>query len=141
MNVTGKSYPSLKDNSDYTSIINRRHYERLRALLTDAEEKGARKIVIKPDGEQILDDAHRMPPTLLIDVRPDMKVMQEEIFGPILPMMTYKTLDDAIDYVNQRPSACVVLLRSRSRACPRCTPAHHFRRRGRERHRAPLPDR
>jgi len=116
VNVTRKSYPSIKDNSDYTSIISRRHYDRLRALLTDAEMKGARTIVINPDGEHIPDDAHRLPPSLLLDVRPDMKVMQEEIFGPILPMMTYKTLDDEIDYVNQHPRPLALYYFDRDRA-------------------------
>ena len=116
--VTSESYPSIRDNPDYTSIINRHHYERLRALLTDAEVKGARTIVITPDGEQIPDDVHRLPPTLLIDVRPDMNIMQEEIFGPILPIMTYKSLEQAIDYVNQhpRPLALYYFDRDRTRA-------------------------
>jgi coniferyl-aldehyde dehydrogenase len=101
--VTRKSYPRIRDNPDYTSIVSMHHYERLRALVADAEERGARKIEIKADGEEIPDQAHRLPPTLLLDVRDDMKVMQEEIFGPILPIMTYWSLDDAIRYVNQHP--------------------------------------
>jgi coniferyl-aldehyde dehydrogenase len=116
VNVTGRFYPSIKDNSDYTSIISRRHYERLRALLTDAEAKGARKIVINPDGEHIPDDVHRLPPTLLLDVRHDMKVMNEEIFGPILPIVTYKTLDEAIDFVNEHPRPLALYYFDRDRA-------------------------
>jgi coniferyl-aldehyde dehydrogenase len=101
--VTRRSYPTITDNTDYTSIISVRHYERLRALISDAEAKGAHKIVIKAAGERIPERAHRLPPTLLYDVHDDMKVMQEEIFGPILPIMTYKTIDDAIAYVNRHP--------------------------------------
>ena len=101
--VTRKSYPRIRDNPDYTSIVSMRHYERLRALVADAEERGARKIEMKADDEEIPDQAHRLPPTLLLDVRDDMKVMQDEIFGPILPIMTYRSLDEAIVYVNQHP--------------------------------------
>jgi coniferyl-aldehyde dehydrogenase len=101
--VTQKSYPTIANNSDYTSIISVRHYERLRALIADAEAKGAHKIVIKGAGESIPESAHRLPPTLLYNVHDDMKVMQEEIFGPILPIMTYKTIGDVIAYVNQHP--------------------------------------
>jgi coniferyl-aldehyde dehydrogenase len=100
---TRKSYPTIKDNPDYTSVINARHYRRLRGLIEDAEQRGARKIEIKPEGEQLSDDAHRLPPTVLLDVRDDMKVMQEEIFGPVLPILTYRTLDEAMAFVNGRP--------------------------------------
>jgi coniferyl-aldehyde dehydrogenase len=117
--ATRKAYPTIKDNSDYTSIISMRHYERLCGLIADAEARGARKIVIRADDEQIPDEAHRLPPTLLLDVRDDMKVMQEEIFGPILPIMTYRSLDDAITYVNQhpRPLALYYFDHNRKRAC------------------------
>jgi coniferyl-aldehyde dehydrogenase len=101
--VTRKSYPTIRDNPDYTSTISVRQYERLCALIADAEARGARKIVIKEDDEEIPDQAHRLPPILLLDVRDDMQVMQEEIFGPILPIMTYRSLDDAVAYVNQHP--------------------------------------
>jgi acyl-CoA reductase-like NAD-dependent aldehyde dehydrogenase len=100
---TRKTYPTIKDNPDYTSVISPRHYQRLRGLIEDAQTRGARTIQIKPQAEQIHDDAHRLPPTVLLDVRDDMKVMQEEIFGPVLPIITYRTLDDAIAFVNNRP--------------------------------------
>jgi coniferyl-aldehyde dehydrogenase len=79
--ATRKSYPTIKNNPDYTSIISMHHYERLCALIADAEARGARKIVIKADEEDIPYEAHRLPPTLLLDVQDDVKVMQEEIFG------------------------------------------------------------
>jgi coniferyl-aldehyde dehydrogenase len=101
--ATRTAYPSIKDNPDYTSIINMHHYERLCDLIADAEARGARTIVIKADDENIPHEAHRLPPTLLLDVRDDMRVMQEEIFGPILPIMTYQSLDDAVAYVNNHP--------------------------------------
>lgn len=100
---TRRSFPSIRDNPDYTSIISPRHYARLRGLVRDAEEQGARKIVVQPLGEEIPESAHRLPPTILLDVTDGMKVMQEEIFGPVLPIVTYRTMEDAIRYVNERP--------------------------------------
>lgn len=114
--ATRKSYPTIADNPDYTSIISARHYERLRALISDAEAKGAHKVVITKVGERIPESAHRLPPTLLYQVRDDMKVMQDEIFGPILPIMTYKTIDDAIAYVNQHPRPLAIYYFDRDRA-------------------------
>jgi coniferyl-aldehyde dehydrogenase len=100
---TRRSFPRIRDNPDYTSIISPRHYARLRGLVQDAEEQGAKKIVVQPPGEEIPESAHRLPPTLLLDVTDGMKVMQEEIFGPVLPIVTYRTMEDAVRYVNERP--------------------------------------
>ena len=117
--ATRTAYPTIKDNPDYTSIINRGHYERLCNLIADAEEKGARNIVINADDENISDEAHRLPPTLLLNVRDDMTVMQDEIFGPILPIMAHRSLDEALAYVNNhpRPLALYYFDRDRQRAC------------------------
>lgn len=97
-------YPTLKDNPDYTAIINQRHYERLQGLLADAREKGARVVELNPAGEDFSQQEHRrIPPTLVLDPTDDMKVMQEEIFGPILPVKSYGGVDEAIDYINAHP--------------------------------------
>ncbi|NLY93558.1 MAG: coniferyl aldehyde dehydrogenase [Myxococcales bacterium] len=96
-------FPSLAANPDYTAIVNDRHRERVLSLVRDAEQKGARKIEINPAAESFDNGAGKMAPVLLLDVRDDMKVMQEEIFGPVLPIVTYRTLDEAIEYVNARP--------------------------------------
>jgi coniferyl-aldehyde dehydrogenase len=116
--ATRKAYPRIEGNPDYTSIISMHHYQRLCDLVADAEDRGARKIVIKAGDENTPDEAHRLPPTLLLDVRDDMRVMQEEIFGPILPIMTYRSLDDAVAYVNKhpRPLALYYFDRDRKRA-------------------------
>ena len=95
-------YPNIGDNPDYTSILNDRHFARLSGLVEDAKAKGARVIEIgtrQPSGSQ----SRMFPPILLLDVTDEMAVMQEEIFGPILPVVTYDGLDDAIAYVNARP--------------------------------------
>ena len=97
-------YPALKDNPDYTSVINQRHYDRLQGYLTDAKSKGARIVEINPANEDFSQQpAHKIPPTLVLDVTEDMKIAQEEIFGPLLMVKTYETTDEVIDYVNAHP--------------------------------------
>lgn len=96
-------YPTLANNVDYTSIISDRHFQRLQRLVDDAVAKGARKIEVNPAAETLDGSPRRLAPTLLLDVTDEMTVMQEEIFGPILPIVGYRTLRDAIDYVNARP--------------------------------------
>lgn len=97
-------YPTLKDNADYTSVVNQRHYDRLQSYLADARAKGARVVELNPAGEDFTQQPHhKIPPTLILDPTDDMKVMQDEIFGPLLPVKTYGSIDDVIDYVNDRP--------------------------------------
>ena len=96
-------YPDGPASADYTSIVNVRHYERLRGLLDDARAKGARVVETGPSPERAKHRAHTLPPTLVFDVRDDMRIMREEIFGPVLPIVTYRDLDEAIAFVNARP--------------------------------------
>jgi coniferyl-aldehyde dehydrogenase len=99
-----KMFPTIKDNPDYTAIINQRHYDRLRGLIADAKAKGARIVEINPANEDFSQQEHRkIPMTLVLDATDDMDVMQEEIFGPVLPVRTYAAFDDAIAEVNRRP--------------------------------------
>ncbi|ADO43060.1 coniferyl aldehyde dehydrogenase [Ketogulonicigenium vulgare] len=93
-------YPQGIASPDYTSIINKRHFARLNGLIEDAAAKGAR---IVPLGRQAEPRAHALAPTLILDPTDEMEVMQEEIFGPVLPVVTYRDLDEAIAYVNARP--------------------------------------
>lgn len=96
-------YPSLLANDDYTAIVNERHHERLSGYLDDARTKGAEVIEVNPAGENFKSaNSRKMPLHILRNVTDDMKVMQDEIFGPILPVKTYGSLDEAIDYVNGR---------------------------------------
>jgi len=96
-----RMFPTLKDNPDYTAIIAQRHYDRIMGYIDDARAKGARVVEIKPEGEDLAQQEHRkIAPTLIIDPTDDMKVMQEEIFGPVLPVKTYHGVDEAIAYVN-----------------------------------------
>lgn len=96
-------YPSLRDNDDYTSIINERQYKRLQGYLEDARAKGAEVIELNPAQENLSDGTYKMPVTLVLKTTPDMKVMQDEIFGPILPVISYGSLGEAIQYINDRP--------------------------------------
>lgn len=96
-------YPSLHGNPDYTTIVNQRHYDRLEGLAREAQQQGARVLRIAPEGEPAHPELRRMAPMLLLDVKPDMAVMREEIFGPLLPLVPYDAPEDAIAYVNARP--------------------------------------
>jgi coniferyl-aldehyde dehydrogenase len=101
-------YPEGPASQDYTSIVNVRHYDRLRGLLVDAQAKGARVVETGPSPDQATGRAHTLPPTLVLNVRDDMRIMQEEIFGPLLPVVTYRELDEAIASVNARPRPLAV---------------------------------
>ena len=99
-----KLYPSLKDNPDYTAIINDRQLQRLRSYLSDAEAKGATIIPMNPANEDFSRGTRKLPLHLVLGATADMKVMQDEIFGPILPIIPYGTEDEAIRFINNRPS-------------------------------------
>lgn len=96
-------YPNLRDNDDFTAIINERQYERLQAYLDDARSKGAEVIEINPAQENMKDGTRKMPIHLVLKATADMKVLQDEIFGPILPVVSYNGIDEAITYINDRP--------------------------------------
>ncbi len=102
-NSVAKMFPNIKDNPDYTSIINERHFDRLNGYVNDARAKGATVIEINPAEEDFSQqEHHRIPPTLILDPTDDMKVMQDEIFGPILPVKQYKDIEETLDYVNSK---------------------------------------
>ena len=105
-------FPTLLDNPDYSSVINRRHYERLTGYLDDARAKGAQVLEINPANEDFGQQAHfKLPPALVLDVTDDMALMQHEVFGPILPIKCYESVQEVIDYVNahERPLALYYL--------------------------------
>ena len=99
--AVAKLYPAPCDNPDYTSIVNERHHARLIALADDARRKGATLVELGTGEGHAA--PRRLRPTLVLDPRDEMAVMQEEIFGPILPLETYATLDQAIARINARP--------------------------------------
>jgi len=101
--AANRLYRSYAGNADYTAIVNARHYERLRGLVEDARAKGARVVELNPAHETPEASSRKLLPTLLLGVTDDMAVMREEIFGPLLPIETYRTLDEAVAKINARP--------------------------------------
>jgi coniferyl-aldehyde dehydrogenase len=98
------SFPTIHGNPDYTSIINQRHFQRLVDLLEDAKQQGAEVISLAPAGEAAIDAVKRViAPHLILGVNDNMAIMQEEIFGPLLPVKTYQDRLDAIAYINAHP--------------------------------------
>ena len=100
--TVARLYPRLATNPDYTSIIDARHHARLWGYLEEARARGARVIPINPANED-LSATRKVAPTLVIDAPDDTRLMREEIFGPLLPVIGYDELDGAIAYVNARP--------------------------------------
>jgi len=103
VDVTSEMYPDMKDNDDFTSIINQRHYDRIQGYISDAKEKGAEVVQINPSNEDFSQQPHhKIPPTIILNPTEDMQVMQEEIFGPVLPVKTYKDVSETVDYINSK---------------------------------------
>ncbi|MEM8561839.1 MAG: coniferyl aldehyde dehydrogenase [Pseudomonadota bacterium] len=98
-------YPTLLHNDQYTSVINERHFQRLHSYLEEAEERGVKTISINPANEDFSTqpDTQKIPPTLIPEPPADSKVLQEEIFGPLLPICTYREFSETIDYINSKP--------------------------------------
>jgi coniferyl-aldehyde dehydrogenase len=100
-----RMYPQVRDNPDYTSIISESHQSRLREVLVDALAKGGK---VTACGEE--ESGRRMPLQIVTGVRDDMRIAREELFGPILPVMTYDTLEQALTYINARPRPLALYL-------------------------------
>ena len=98
-----KMFPTLLDNPDYTSVINERHFERISGYINEAKQKGVEVVEINPAGEDFGQQPHhKILPTLVIDPPDDLQIMQDEIFGPVMPVKSYDEVDETISYVNQR---------------------------------------
>ncbi len=96
-------YPTgMLHNKDFTSVVNSKQYTRIQGYLQDAREKGAKIIEINPANEKF-ENTHKIPVTLVLNVTDDMEIMKNEIFGPVLPIKAYDSLEEAINYVNSRP--------------------------------------
>ena len=106
--ITPQRYPSLL-TQDYTSIIDQSAYGRLMEYLDDAESKGAQIINLLP-GSIGNEAVRKIAPVLVLGATDDMRVMHEEIFGPILPIKTYRNLDEALDYIKNRDQPLALYL-------------------------------
>jgi len=106
--AVARMYPQLQRNAQYASIVSDRQYQRLAALRDEARSAGAHVHVL---GEATEDPARRLlPPQLLTEVDDGMAVMREEIFGPLLPLVPYDTLEEAIYHVAARPHPLALYL-------------------------------
>jgi coniferyl-aldehyde dehydrogenase len=96
-------YPDGPTSADYTAIINHRHHARLTRLIDDARAKGARVVGVGVRPEDASRRPHTMAPVVVTGTTDDMAIMHEEIFGPVLPVLSYRDTDEVITYVNARP--------------------------------------
>jgi len=96
-------YPQLVDGPDYTRIVTEQQYSRLAGLVDDARRKGAKALELNPRQEECNAKNRVFPPTLLWNVSETMQILQEEIFGPILPVVLYRDLPEAFEFINARP--------------------------------------
>lgn len=111
--VVARLHPDLANSPDYSSIIDQRHFRRLTGLIEEAQAQGARVCPLSgvaPDAAR-----RRLPPVALLQVSDAMRVMRDEIFGPVLPIVPYRSLDEAIAYVNARPRPLALYLFSQDR--------------------------
>ena len=97
------AYPDGPTSKDYTSIVNDQQYSVLTELIDDARTKGAQIIEVGYRPGDASRRPHTLPPIVILDVTDEMRIAHEEIFGPVLPIFTYRDIEDAIDYVNARP--------------------------------------
>ena len=98
-----KMYPTMLNNPDYTSIVNNKQYQRIKGYLDDAVDQGAELFEINPANESFA-NTRKMPVILVSNIKQTMQIAKNEIFGPVLMVMEYDQLEDALSYINQRPS-------------------------------------
>jgi coniferyl-aldehyde dehydrogenase len=101
--VLGRMYPGLVRNTDYSAVVNERHYRRIKGYVDDARAKGAEVIELNPGGLSPEPGSRKLPVYLVKNATSEMRVMQEEVFGPVLPIVAYGHLQEALDFINARP--------------------------------------
>lgn len=108
----GKS-EQLADNSDYCRIVNQKHYERVRGLLDDAVERGATELTLATPAN----DDRYLAPVLLADVPDQARVLEEEIFGPVLPIIGFDDIQQPIDFINDKPKPLALYVYAKDNDC------------------------
>ena len=103
--AVARLFPRIVGNPDYSSIVSERQHARLQSLLDQARAQGAHVKVIEPQADlpTAVSSVRQMSPVLVFNVQPGLRLMEEEIFGPILPVVAYDTLEEAIDFITARP--------------------------------------
>jgi aldehyde dehydrogenase (NAD+) len=102
---------AVKESPDYARIVDKRHFQRLKSYLDDALERGARIV----SGGELDPSQDYISPTILRDVPDEARIMQEEIFGPILPFRTFKDLGEPIEYLRNKPHPLALYIYSRNK--------------------------
>jgi aldehyde dehydrogenase (NAD+) len=105
------SNKGIESSKDYARIVNNKHLSRVKYLLDDAKSKGAQITF----GGEVDNEDNFFEPTLLTQLTEDMEIMSEEIFGPILPILVYQDLQEAIDYINKKPKPLALYVFSKNK--------------------------
>ncbi len=105
-----KMYKGNNDSQDYAHIINENQHNRLLSWLDDAISKGAQ--IVSANGQEIDRTSRALATQLVTETTDDMLIMQQEIFGPILPIISYEDISETIDYINQRPRPLALYIMS-----------------------------
>ena len=118
---TSEMFPTVRDNPDCCAVINERHYRRLRSYVDEARSAGVDVREINPAGEDFSgqEGAYKIPFTFIVNPGDDLKIMQEEIFGPLMPIKTYKALEECTAYINTHPRPLGLYIFSQDQATQR----------------------
>ena len=100
-----KLYPTISGNPDYTAIISKTSFDRIKNMVNEAVDRGAKLVQFEPELADLTAAPYCYPPTLLIDPPEDSAILQNEIFGPVLPIVSYDSIDKAIEFINRREHA------------------------------------
>ncbi|MEQ9363998.1 MAG: coniferyl aldehyde dehydrogenase [Leptospirales bacterium] len=112
LNAAEEAYPALVENPQYTSIINDAQYARIQEMIADARGRGARILQARAQDAELARDPQfrKLPLTIVLDSTMEMRVLYEEIFGPVLPVLGYRDTAEAVAYVNERPRPLALYL-------------------------------
>ncbi|WP_081869881.1 coniferyl aldehyde dehydrogenase [Endozoicomonas numazuensis] len=102
---TRKMFPTMKNNKDYTAVVNERHYYRVKGCIDEAKERGTDVRTINPAKEALepKDSVYKLPMTFIVNPDDDLGIMREEIFGPVLAIKSYRQISECLDFINARP--------------------------------------
>ncbi|MGR7843107.1 aldehyde dehydrogenase family protein [Levilactobacillus brevis] len=112
-----QAFPTYSDNPEYSAIINDAAYKRITGMLAEAQQRGTQLLTINPNHDAVPDATKRLIPlTLAINPDPDLQIAKNEIFGPILSIFTYETLDEAIAFINTHEKSLAMYVFGKNKA-------------------------